>query len=391
MPTHYFDHNATTPLGGAALTAMRPYLEGQFGNPLTAHRFGEAPRAAVTSARGDVLSLFEPIEEAAWDVVFNSGASEGLNHALKGLAFASLVDGRPGPRRRIVIGALEHYAVTKPAHWLADTFGFEVVTIPSDERGVVRADAFCAAIDPETTLLATLHWANNELGTVQPVREVGSACREAGVPFVCDAVQPVGKLDLAGGTAFADVLALSAHKFYGPKGVGALMVRRGVDLTPLVHGASQEDGARGGTHNVPGIVGLGVAARCAGDEQPREAARLSRLRDELWLDIERRTRGAHWNGRGAPLLPNTLNVSFDGCPSNLLCEEMDRRGFAISAGAACLSGTVKPSKNVLALGLGEARAQCSVRISLGHATTEHDVRALADAFGDATEKVREGL
>ncbi len=392
----YLDHNATTPIAADVLVAMDPYLKGQYGNPLTAHRFGDGPRGGIEAARQEVRALLGA-QDGGFRVLFNSGASEGLNHAIKGLAFASLVNGAPGERRRIVLGGIEHYAVTEPVRWLSTRFGFETVVVPPAENGVVPSDALLDAVD-DHTLLATLHWANNELGTVQPVEAVGRGCRERGVPFVCDAVQIAGKLDASSAASFADVVALSAHKLYGPKGAGALLVRDGIELAPLVHGAQQEGSERGGTHNVAGIVGLGAAAELARTGWRAEAERVTTLRDALAEAILSRIasaewngaawNGAAWNGAGAQLLPNTLNVSFDGCPAHLLCEELDRRGFAISAGAACLSGEIKPSANLLALGLSRSRASTSVRISLGHDTSAHDVRAASDAFVEAVARVR---
>lgn len=383
----YLDHNATTPLSAEALAAMEPYLRGQFGNPLTSHRFGESPRAAVEVARQDVLSLLGP-KASGWEVVFDSGGTEALNHAVKGLAFRALENGRAGVRRRIVIGGMEHYSVAGTARWLAERFGFEVVEVPPGRDGVVSVDGFVEHLDARTTLLASLQWANNEVGTLQPVQEVGRLCREHGVPFVVDTVQCAGKVDLSSAPDVADAVAFSAHKLYGPKGVGALVHRKGLELDPLVHGAPQEAGRRGGTHNVPGIVGFAAAAKAAREDVEREGPRLAALRDQLWQAIERRVERVAWNGRGAPLLPNTLNVSFDGCPSHLLAAEMDRRDVAISQGAACRSGAVSPSHNLLAMGLSESRATTSVRISLGHATTQHDVQAVTDAFVEAVRKVR---
>jgi len=383
----YLDHNATTPLGPEARTAMEPYLSGQFGNPLTSHRFGESPRAAVEAARAEVLAL-AGVRDATFDVIFGSGGTEALNHAVKGIAFRSLDAGRPGPRRRIVIGALEHYAVAASAKWLAERFGFDVALVPPGRDGVVPVEGFVEAIERGSTLLAALQWANNEVGTLQPVREVGRICRDLGVPFVVDAVQCPGKVALDDAPSFADALAFSAHKLYGPKGAGALVVRRDLALDPLVHGARQEEGRRGGTHHVAGIVGFGAAARAAREGAAQEAPRLASLRDQLWELIARRIERVHWNGRGAPLLPNTLNVSFEGCPSQLLCEEMDRRFVAVSPGAACRSGATTPSHTLQAMGAGDARATSSVRISLGHTTTAHDVQSTADALFESVRKVR---
>ncbi len=385
----YLDHNATTPLGAEARAAMEPYLEGQFGNPLTSHRFGMVPRGAVESARRELAELLGAGADDC-DVVFNSGGTEGLNHAVKGIAFRALVDGRAGERRRIVIGGIEHYAVAKSAEWLAQRFGFEVALVAPARDGIVPLDRFAAALGAGGTALAALQWANNEVGTLQPVREVGALCRERGVPFVCDAVQVAGKVDLSGALGFADVLAFSAHKLYGPKGVGALVVRRGVEIDPLHHGAPQEAGSRGGTHNVPGIVGFAASLRDARDGLPRESPRLASLRDLLWTLVHGRIERVTWNAKGSPLLPNTINLSFDGCPSPELCEEMDHRGFAISPGAACRSGDVKPSHTLLAMGATASIASSSVRVSLGHGTTRHDVQAAADAFADAVARIRAG-
>lgn len=388
MRPTYLDHNATTPLSADALAAMDPYLRGQFGNPLTGHRFGGAPRAAVEAARLDVLSLAGPKAAETYEITFDSGGTEALNHAIKGLAFRSLENGRAGKRRRIVIGAMEHYAVAGSAKWLAERFGFEVVEVAPRHDGVTPVDGFVEHLDPATTLLASLQWANNEIGTIQPVAEVGRLCREMAIPFIVDTVQCPGKLDMSGAAAFADVLAFSAHKLYGPKGVGALFARKGLEFDVFVHGARQEDGRRGGTHNVAGIVGFAAAARSAVQDLAKEAPRLAHLRDQLAASLERTIDGVHWNGKGASLLPNTLNVSFDGCPSHLISEEMDRHGVAISQGAACRSGAVTPSHTLQVMGVSDARATTSVRISLGHSTTATDIAAVAEAFAESVKRIR---
>ena len=205
------------------------------------------------AAREDILHALGASGDTT-GVVMNGGATEGLNHALKGLALRNWHGGTAGPRRRLVYGAIEHYAVKAPAHWLAERFGFEEVVIPVDETGRVDVDAFLTALDPDTTAWASLHWANNEVGTLQPVHAIGAACRERGIPFVCDAVQVLGKLDVTSAMEVSDAVALSAHKFYGPKGTGALALRRDQDLDPLLHGATQEEGRRAGTHAVANIV-----------------------------------------------------------------------------------------------------------------------------------------
>jgi len=386
----YLDNNATTPLSSEARAAMEPYLEGQYGNPMTSHRFGASPRAAVEAAREDVAAILGA-KLAECEVVFDGGGSEALNHAIKGIAFRSLENGRAGARLRIVVGGVEHYAVARSAQWLAERFGFEVVAVNPGRDGVVPVDDFVAELDAQTSVLAALQWANNEIGALQPVREVGRVCREMRIPLVCDAVQAAGKVELAGAFGAADAWTFSAHKLHGPKGVGALVLRRGLEIDPLVHGASQESGRRAGTHNVAGIVGFAAAARAARRDLAAHAQRLLVLRDLLWTQLHERIDRVAWNGQGAPLLPNTLNVSFEGCPSQALCDEMDRRGFAVSAGAACRTGDPTPSHAILAMGHSEGRAMTSVRASLGLETTRHDVLAAADAFAESVRRVRGSL
>jgi cysteine desulfurase len=383
----YLDNNATTPLSSEARAIMEPYLEGQYGNPLTTHRFGATPRAAVEAAREDVAALVGSTASEC-EVIFNGGGTEGINHAVKGLVFRTLENGRAGRRSRIVLGGIEHYAVVNGARWLAERFGFEVVEVNPGRDGVVPVDSFVEELDAETTALAALQWVNNEIGSVQPVREVGRVCRELKIPFVCDAVQAAGKLDLSNAFPAADAWAFSAHKIHGPKGVGALLLRKGVEIDPLLHGAAQENGLRAGTHNVAGIVGFAAAARVAKRDLAAEATRLAGLRDLLWTQLHQRVDRVAWNGQGAPLLPNTLNVSFEGCPSQAMCDEVGRRGFAVAAGAACRSGDPRPSHTILAMGHSESRALTNVRISLGRETTRHDVLAAADAFAESVRRVR---
>lgn len=386
----YLDSNATTPLGAEVRAAMDPYLDGQYGNPLTSHRFGASPRAAVDSARDEVAALLGSTS-ADCDVIFGSGGTEAVNHALKGIALRSLQNGRAGAKRRIVLGGIEHYAVAGSAAWLAERFGFEVIDVNPGRDGVVPVDRFVAELEAGSTVLAALQWANNEVGTLQPVRELGRACRDLGIPLVCDAVQAAGKVDLSKSFSCADAWAFSAHKLHGPKGVGALVLRKGLELDSLLHGAAQESGRRAGTHNVAGIVGLAAAAGAARRRLAPEALRLTTLRDLLWTQLRDTIDGAAWNGQGAPLLPNTLNVSFEGCPSQTMCDEMDRRGFAVSAGAACRTGDPKPSHTIVAMGLPQSRGLTSVRISLGLETTRHDVLAAAAAFAESVQKVRGSL
>ena len=364
----YLDHNATTPVDPEVLEAMLPFLREGFGNPSSLHWFGQRARAAVEEARARVASLVgaEPPE-----IVFTGGGSESDNAALRGVAGRA----RP-PRLGIVCSAVEHHAVLNVAKALRDE-GRPVEIARVGEDGVLDL-AHLAAKVGETTALVSIMLANNETGVLQPVPEASRLARACGALVHCDAVQGAGKVGIDVRELDVDLLSLSAHKLYGPKGVGALYVRRGTPLVALVRGGAQERNRRAGTENVPGVVGFGVAADIARRRRVEDAARLAALRDrfeERLLGIE----GARRNG-GNPRVPNTTNVSFEGVDAEALLIALDLEGIAVSTGAACAAGGVEPSHVLRAMGLPPERVQSSLRLSLGRGTTEAEVHRAADVI-----------
>jgi cysteine desulfurase len=369
----YLDHNATTPVDPRVLERMLPFFTEQFGNASSkAHAFGWAAEEAVSQAREAVAAL---LGAEAEEVVFTSGATEALNTAIKGVAAAYASKGR-----HLVTVQTEHKAVLDACRAL-ERGGCDVTYLPVDADGRVAPGAVAAALTDETILVAVM-WANNETGVLQPIPAIAEVARAHGVLFLTDATQAVGKVPVD--VAHADLLACSAHKFYGPKGVGALYVRRRnprVRLLPLLDGGGQERGLRGGTLNVPGIVGLGAAAELARETTAAEGTRLAHLRDRLEAALTDALPGVRVNGRGAPRLPQTASLTFDGLQAAPLL--MAVRELALSAGSACASGAGKPSHVLKALGLSDAAALATLRIGLGRATTaaevDYAVRRLIDA------------
>jgi len=372
----YLDHNATTPLDPRVLDAMLPVLRDDFGNASSLHHFGQRARAALEDARAEVAAL---VGASAAEVVFTGSGTEADNLALRGLALASAE-----PRRAVVHSTIEHHAVLHTARALS-TEGVRVDTAAVGEDGVVDLDALAARVDERTAVVAVM-LANNETGVVQPIADVVRIARARGALVHCDAVQAAGKLPIDVRALDVDTLALSAHKLYGPKGTGALWIRRGLKLKALLYGGSQERNRRAGTENVAGIVGFGRAAAIAKDELDGGPARLSTLRDDLekrLLDIP----GARVNGTG-PRVPNTTNVSFDGCEAESLLLALDLGGIAVSTGAACAAGAVEPSHVLRAMGLPLQRVQASLRFSLGRGTTAEEVQHAGAAVADAVARQR---
>ncbi len=368
----YLDNNATTPVLPEVMEAMRPYLGEHFGNASSIHHHGQETRAAVERARESVAAL---LGCRASEVVFTSGGTEGDNLAIFGLASFDLA--RSGDH--IITSTIEHHAVLNACKHLAkyrgkygDTKGCEVTYVPVDGRGLVDPADVKRAIRPNTTLI-TIMFANNETGVVQPVAEIGKIAAEADIYFHTDAVQAAGKIAIDVNKIGCDLLTISGHKIHGPQGVGALYVRKGIVLEPMLYGGSHERSRRAGTENVPGIVGLGKAAELAiagferGDDLKMAAAR-DRLEREL-LAIE----ATGLNGEGAPRVPNTTNIYFDGIEGEALVIALDLKGLAVSTGAACSSGAIEPSHVLIAMGLGPNRAKASIRFSLGKRNTTEDV------------------
>jgi len=361
----YMDHHATTPVASEVFEAMRPYFLEHFGNAASRnHAFGWAAEGAVETARMQVARLIgcKPIE-----IVFTSGATESDNLALKGVAYAYRDKGT-----HLVTSQIEHHAVLDSCKRL-EKEGFHVTYVPADRQGLVDPAVVSKAITPKT-ILVSIMLANNEVGTIQPLREIGRICKERGVLFHSDAVQGVGKIPVDVDGMGVDLLSLTAHKLYGPKGVGALYARMGtprVRLVPQMDGGGHEKGRRSGTLNVPGIVGLGKACELAGRVMAEEATTLTALRERLRAELFLRLDHIHVNGHPTQRLPGNLNVSFDFVDGEAFL--MSLKDVAVSSGAACTSASTQGSHVLRAMGLGDELAHASVRFGLGRSNTEEEV------------------
>ena len=378
MTPIYLDYAATTPVDPRVIEAMQPFFREHFGNPSSVHAFGQEARAAVDAARGIIARAVRARDPE--EIVFTSGATEADNFALVGAAYAQEARGR-----HILISPIEHHAVLEAARFL-ESRGFELTLLPVDGLGRVDPDAVRRAIRPDTILVAVMH-SNNEIGTVEPVAEIGQITREAGVVFHCDAAQSLGIIPLDVQALSVDLLALSAHKRYGPKGVGALYIRKGTPLVRFHHGGSHERNRRAGTHNVPGIVGFGAAVRIAQEDMPAEAARLCGLRDRFiagLLDLE----DVRLNGHPTERLPGNVNVSFRGTDSESLLLALDLQGVAASSGSACTSGSLEPSHVLEAIGLDPETAAGTLRFSLGRWTTMAEIDAVLGLLPEILQQVR---
>lgn len=369
--TVYLDYAATTPLEPEVLAAMLPYLGGEFGNPSSSHRLGQRAHQAVEQARQQVAEVLECRPD---EVVFTSGGTESINAALKGVALAQRL---AGAGSHIVTSTVEHHAVLHTCQYL-ERFGFEVAYLPVDSYGLVEPGAVAEAIQ-EGTVLVSIMLANNEVGTIQPLREIAAAVSERGrrlgkrIPLHSDAVQGPGLLSLSARELGVDLLSLSAHKFGGPKGVGALYIRRGVPLLPQHSGGGQERQRRAGTENVAGIVGMGVALQRAEAQRERHLPALARLRDRLIAGIGQRVERAELMGHPERHLANNVHFAFAGVAGDDLVAALDERGIAASAGSACGSAVWEPSHVLLAMGLPLARAVGGLRLTLGPHNSNADV------------------
>jgi cysteine desulfurase len=372
----YLDHNATAPLDERVLDAMLPFLRGEHGNPSSLHWFGQRTRAAVEEARERVARL---IGAAPGEIVFTGSGSESDNMALRGVAAKA----KP-PRRKLLVSAIEHHAVLNCAKALRDE-GEPLAIAGVPANGRVELDTLAAALD-DTVALVSLMLANNETGVVQPVAEAARLAHARGALVHCDAVQAAGKIAIDVRELEVDLLSLSAHKLYGPQGVGCLYVRRGTPMAPLVRGGGQERNRRAGTENVAGIVGFGAAAALVLEDLASEAAGVAALRDRLEARLLA-VPGVLRNG-GEPRLANTTNLSFQGCEAESLLMALDLEGIAVSTGAACSAGAIEPSHVLRAMGLPPERVQSSLRLSLGRSTTEAEVEHAADVITAVVERLR---
>jgi cysteine desulfurase len=374
----YLDHAATTPVHPDVLEAMLPYFSDAGHNPSSLHAEGRRARAALDFARDRVASA---LDVARKEITFVGSGSEANNQAIIGTSRLHRDRGR-----HIVSTQIEHHAVLHALDALRDE-GFDVTLLPVDERGLVDPQSFTGALRDDT-VLATVMFANNEIGVLQPIAELAAAARKRGVLFHTDAIQGVGLNPIAPRELGVDLLSLSAHKFYGPKGVGVLYVRDGVALAPLVHGGGQEFGRRSGTENVPGIVGLAAALERAVAGQRDRANRVGALRDRLESGILASVDGVRINGAGAPRLPNNSNISFEGIDSDALLMQLDLAGVAVSAGSACASGALEPSHVLAALAIDSRWHRGVVRFSLGEATTEEDIERVLELVPRVTKTLR---
>lgn len=372
----YLDNNATTRPAPEVVQAMLPYLTTWYGNPSSVHRFGQRARQAVEAARAQVASLIGARES---EITFTSGGTESINTAIRGLLAARW------PRRKIVTSAVEHSATRAVCEQLARESA-EIVEIPVDRAGRLDMERLKSAVDDNTALVSIM-WANNETGVIMPVSEIADVCRDRGVPFHCDAVQAAGKIPVDVRRVEVDVLSIAAHKFHGPKGIGALYIRRGTRFAPLVLGGPQENQRRGGTENVPGIVGMGAAAELAAGALG-EMKRVAALRDRLEEGILQSIPDAHVNGAGAERLPNTTNIGFAALEADAILLLLSERGVCASAGSACSSGSLEPSHVLRAMGIDERIAHGAVRFSLSRYTTGDDVNAALEILRGVIPRLR---
>ncbi len=384
----YLDFNATTPVEPEVLDAMIPYFSAEFANAASIHTPGQRARAAVETARERVAAL---IGARAQEIVFTSGGTESDNHAIFGIASSSFTSFASSTSstssRHIITTAIEHEAVLNACQAL-EKEGVRVTYLPTDREGLIDLGELRRAIRPETILITIMH-ANNELGTVQPLEEIGRMAAEADVYFHTDAVQSAGKIPIAVNVLGVDLLSLSGHKLYAPKGIGALYVRGGTRLRQLLYGGHHQRGFRPGTENVAGIVGLGKAAEIARNSLAQDARRVSALRDTLQQGLLHHVPQSRVNGGAAPRTPNTTNLVFPGVEGEALLIALDLKGLACSTGAACSSGAVEPSHVLTAIGLPPEEARASLRFSLGRHTTSADIDFALSVVPAAVAQLRE--
>ena len=373
----YLDNAATTAVSREVVEVMLPFFTQAYGNASSVHAVGREAKRAIENARRQVMKSLNAAHPQ--EIYFTAGGSESDNWAIKAVALQH-------ERGHIITTAIEHHAVLHTCQWL-ERRGFDVTYLPVDEFGQVTAAQVEKALRPDTILVSVMA-ANNEVGTIQPIGEIGKLCRERGVLFHTDAVQAVGALPIDVQAMHIDLLSLSGHKLHGPKGVGALYIRKGVRIEPLLHGGAQERGYRAGTENVPGIVGLGKAVEMAYANLADNAARMTALRDQLVRGLMDRVPGARLNGHPTERLPNNVNMSFDGVEGEALLLRLDLVGVAGSSGSACTSGALDPSHVLLALGLTPAEANGALRLTLGSDTTEEEIASVLDILPPIVEDLR---
>jgi len=378
MKKIYLDHAATTPTHPEVVAAMLPYFTDAFGNPSSIHSLGQESRAAVEESREQIARLIGAQSE---EIIFTSGGTEADNYAIKGVTYANR-----HKRNHIITTSIEHHAVLEPCKFLKEQ-GFKVTYLPVDRNGLIDPEDARKAITDETILISVMH-ANNEIGTIEPISEIGRIAKEKGIYFHTDAVQTTGRIPVNVDELGVDLLAMSAHKLYGPKGVGALYIRRGTRIGSFMHGGSQERGRRASTENVPAIVGFGKAVEIAQQEMDGEMKRLVPLRDKLIQGLLERIDQIHLNGHPSQRLPNNVNVSVAFVEGESMGISLDLEGIAASTGSACTSDALEASHVLLAIGLPGELAQGSLRFSLGRDTTEEGIDRVLEVFPRIVARLR---
>lgn len=374
----YFDNAATTPIRDEVFDAMLPYLKQYYGNASSIYSVGRESKKALEIAREQVAKGIGAKPE---EIFFTAGGSESDNFALKGVAEALQEQGR-----HIITTKIEHHAILHTCENL-ETKGFEVTYLSVDEDGKVDLEELKKSIRSDTILISVM-FANNEIGTIQPIAEIGAIAREKGIYFHTDAVQAVGHVAIDVEKMNIDLLSLSGHKLCGPKGIGAIYIRKGVKIKPLLHGGAQEKQRRAGTENIAGIVGLGKAMTCAVEEMEQERARLIALRDKLIYGILERIPYSRLNGHAVDRLPGNCNISFEFIEGESLLLLLDSKGIAASSGSACTSGSLDPSHVLLSIGLPHEKAHGSLRLTLGHFNTEAEVDTVLEVLPDIVQRLR---
>jgi len=375
----YLDYAATTPVDPRVVKAMLPYFSEKFGNTMSLHSFGQEAKEALEESRGVIADLMGAKPK---EIIFTSSATESNNTALKGIAFANRKKGN-----HIIISPIEHDCVIESAKWL-ESQGFEVTRLKVGKFGLVDPADVKKAIKKDTILVSVMH-ANNEIGTIEPIEEIGKICRERNVYFHTDAAQSFGKIPIDVNKMNIDLMTVSSHKTYGPKGAGALFVRGGTKIEPIIHGGGHESGLRSSTVNVPAIVGFAEAARICQREMRREAEKLTKLRDKLIKGVLKKIGGSHLNGHPKKRLPNNANFWFKGVEGESIVMHLDLLGIAVSSGSACSSKSLAPSHVLLAIGLRPEQAYGSLRLSLGRWTKEKDINYVLDVLPKVVKRLRE--
>ena len=377
MKRIYLDYAATTPTHPDVIEAMLPHFTDSFGNPSSIYSYGQEAKGAVEKAREQVATMIGAHDE---EIVFTSGGTEADNFALEGTIFANL------ERNHVITGAIEHHAVIETCRFL-ERRGFKVTYLPVNKEGLVNPSDVKNTITDKTCLISIMH-ANNEIGTIQPIKELAAIAREAGVLIHTDAVQAVGQIPVNVDDLGVDLLSMSAHKLYGPKGIGALYIRKGTKLVPFMHGGGQERNRRGSTENVPGIVGLGKAAEIAREVMTEEIERQTQLRDRLINSILEQIDGVRLNGHPTKRLPNNVNISIDYVEGESMLLNLDLENICASTGSACSSSSLEASHVLLALGLPHEQAHSSLRFTVGKWTTERDIDRVLEVLPPIVARLR---